>query len=661
MKIRFNRRMFTMMSLFSALNVAAVLVMRTGFHAAAHGVEASRSSLTSSASEGMLFPRESESREVRELGGMWKFRADMSSNRNAGFEQQWWTKPLEQTGPVIDMPVPASYNDITQDRQLRDFVGWAWYQRSFYAPASWKNVKQRTVLRFESAHYNTIAWLNSKEIVRHDGGHLPFEADASSILSYEVPNVLTVAVNNTLTPHTIPPGTIQYMDDPDRYPPGYFVQNLQMDFFNYAGIQRPVKLYTTPSVYLDDITISTDVQGTTGYVNFDCVIKGNSSAVPVTVELLDKTEELVARVKSSGKGQVKVNDVTLWWPFTMSSDPAYLYTLKVTVMGSAGQSDVYRLPVGIRTVKVTSTQFLINSKPFYFRGFGRHEDSDIRGKGLDYPLIAKDFNLIKWVGANSFRTSHYPYAEEIMDMCDQQGIVVIDECPAVGLKTKENFSNKTLAHHKDVMTELVRRDKNRPSVVMWSVANEPASQLPEAEYYFKTVIQHTKQADSTRPVTLVINKAFNRDKGGQFADVVCLNNYYSWYHDMGHLEVIKYQAKYNLEQWYLKHHKPIIQTEYGADAVAGLHMDPPMMFSEEYQQEVMANYFSVFDQFRQQYLIGEMIWNFADFMTAQSTTRVAGNKKGIFTRQRQPKTAAFLLRDRYWRLANQTGPRNTEL
>jgi len=108
----------------------------------------------------------------------------------------------------------------------------------------------------------------------------------------------------------------------------------------------------------------------------------------------------------------------------------------------------------------------------------------IRGKGLDYALIAKDFSLLKWLGANSFRTSHYPYADEIMDMADKEGIVVIDECPGVGIKYF-NLEKDNLDHHNEVMAELIRRDKNRPAVVMWSVANEPCSDKPAAVKYFE--------------------------------------------------------------------------------------------------------------------------------------------------------------------------------
>uniref|UniRef100_A0A8C9XTP1 Beta-glucuronidase n=1 Tax=Sander lucioperca TaxID=283035 RepID=A0A8C9XTP1_SANLU len=583
---------------------------------------------------GMLFPRESSSREVKELNGRWDFRADKSPNRNQGFEKAWYKSRLAETGPVIDMPVPASYNDITQDPTLRDFIGWVWYEREVVVPARWiADEGTRVVLRVGSAHYYSVVWVNGVKVTEHNGGHLPFEAEIGSLIRKDPtqPCRITIAVNNTLTLDTLPPGNIQHMDDHTKYPDGFFVQNIYFDFFNYAGIHRSVLLYTTPKAYVDDITVVTDFLDNTGLVYYKVSVQGAATAT-LKATLMDKNGRCVAS-SSEPSGVLKVVDVNLWWPYLMHENPAYLYSMEVRLMATDSRStyeDVYTLPVGIRTVNVTSTQFLINNKPFYFHGVNKHEDSDIRGKGFDWPLIVKDFNLLKWLGANSFRTSHYPYAEEILQMCDRHGIVVIDELSLV--------TSGVL---------LVRRDKNHASVVMWSVANEPAAEM--------TLIKHTKALDPSRPVTFITDSNYARDRGAPYVDVICVNSYFSWYHDPGHLEVIPIQLKTQFENWYGKYQKPIIQSEYGADAVAGFHSDPPVMFSEEYQKAVLQSYHNVLDQKRKQYVIGELIWNFADFMTVQGITRVVGNKKGIFTRERQPKAAAFILKERYWRLANETG------
>ncbi|KAM7147355.1 beta-glucuronidase-like [Molossus nigricans] len=607
---------------------------------------------------GMLYPRESASRERRDLDGLWKFRADFSENRRRGFEQQWYRTPLRESGPTLDMPVPSSFNDVGQNEQLRSFVGWVWYERDVTLPQRWtQDPGTRVVLRIGSAHYYAIVWVNGVHVTEHEGGHLPFEVDISKLVQTGPLSTcrITIAINNTLTPHTLPPGTILYKTDTSKYPRGYFIQNTNFDFFNYAGLHRPVLLYTTPTTYIDDITVITDVDQNTGLVSYQIDVQG-SEDFQLEVCLLDEEGQVVARDVGS-QGLLKVPDAHLWWPYLMHERPAYLYSLeaRLTARTAAGSvSDVYTLPVGIRTVAVTGSQFLINGSPFYFHGVNKHEDADVRGKGFDWPLLVKDFNLLLWLGANAFRTSHYPYAEEVMQLCDQYGIVVIDESPGVGIVLIQSYNNESLQHHLEVMEELVRRDKNHPAVVMWSVANEPASSLKPAGDYFKTLIAHTKALDPTRPVTYVTNSNYELDLGAPYVDVICVNSYYSWYHDPGHLEVIQLQVATELENWHRTYQKPVIQSEYGADTIAGFHHDPPLMFTEEYQKSLLEQYHLVLDQKRKDYVVGELIWNFADFMTNQTPQRVMGNKKGIFTRQRQPKHAAFLLRDRYWKLANET-------
>ena len=243
-----------------------------------------------------------------------------------------------------------------------------------------------------------------------------------------------------------------------------------------------------------------------------------------------------------------------------------------------------------------------------------------------------------------------------MMLADRAGIVVIDESPAVGMRSEnpaqptfseERVSSRTLAHHLQVMRELVQRDKNHPCVVMWSVANEPVVNEEKSGGYFKAVIEETRRCDPTRPVTLVVGDVVRPAECPSFkyVDVLCLNRYHSWYSDPGHLEVIEMQMVNELTPWHQHFRRPLIISEYGADTIAGFHSDPPVMFSEEYQCAMLENSHRGFD--RLDFVIGEHVWNFADFATKQGVTRVMGNRKGVFTRQRQPKAAAHMLRKRW--------------
>lgn len=585
----------------------------------------------------MLYPRESETREVKELSGLWEFKVD----KGEGIEQRWFERPLAET---MIMPVPASYNDLVQDAAIRDHIGDVWYERNFYVPASWMG--KRVVVRVGSATHKAVMWVNGNEAARHKGGYLPFEADISSMIRYGADNRVTITVNNILDWTTIPPGQVIEYDDP-MHPKGYKVQEYFHDFYNYSGIHRPVRLYCTPTNYIKDITVTTDIKGNNGEVNFDIEMSGLPARV--VVRLLDENKNEVACCDKLN-GIMTVNNAHLWEPGN-----AYLYTLSVESYNNEEDlEDVYRLLVGIRTIEVTERKFLINGKPFYFKGFGKHEDVEVHGKGLDEVMNVKDFNLFKWIGANSFRTSHYPYSEEIMNLADRMGIVVIDECPAVGFHffsegkkvfTSEHVSDAILEHHLQVVQELTQRDKNHPCVVMWSVANEAATFEEESLPYFKKVVDEIRKLDSARPVTIVECSEPSESHVAQLFDVICYNRYYSWYADSGHLDVIEHQLDHDMNAWYERFKKPVLLAEYGADSIAGFHSDPAVMFTEEYQCELLEHYHTVLDKL--DFIVGEHVWNFADFATKQGTIRALGNRKGVFTRQRQPKAAAHLMRKRW--------------
>eukprot|EP01118_Nematostelium_gracile_P020500 TRINITY_DN9957_c0_g1_i1.p1 TRINITY_DN9957_c0_g1~~TRINITY_DN9957_c0_g1_i1.p1 ORF type:complete len:247 (-),score=52.36 TRINITY_DN9957_c0_g1_i1:35-685(-) len=199
------------------------------------------------------------------------------------------------------------------------------------------------------------------------------------------------------------------------------------------------------------------------------------------------------------------------------------------------------------------------------------------------------------------------------------------------------------------MKEMITRDKNHPSVVMWSLANEPASNLDVADPYFHELTSFTREFDPThRPITIVQSVSSDGQSCAEYTDVICVNRYYGWYSDTGSLPLIQLQLRNDLNNWNSKYNKPILVSEYGADTVPGMHNDPPAIFSEEFQRDFMSQYHAVFDELRQKFLVGELIWCFADFETAPSVRRVdSKNFKGVLTRNREPKAAAFLLKSRY--------------
>ncbi|SEB08586.1 beta-glucuronidase [Leifsonia sp. 21MFCrub1.1] len=589
----------------------------------------------------MLSTRTTPTRDVVGLDGLWRFALDTT----VGPEP--WTARLDT---ALEAPVPASYNDLFVDSTIRDHVGVVWYQRDARVPRGWNG--ERIVLRFGSVTHAAKVYVNERLVAEHVGGYTPFEADLTDIVQAGEGFRLTVAVDNRLTNVTIPPGSVTTGAD-GRERQSYF-----HDFYNYAGIARSVKLSSTPLSYVDDITVITDRDGMAGIVDYSVRTGGADDTIRVRVRVLDEDGAEVA-VGDGASGAVRIDDVHLWKP-----GAAYLYDLVVELVRDGELVDSYTLPFGVRTVEVRGTEFLINGEPFYFTGFGKHEDTPVRGKGHDDAYLVHDFQLLEWTGANSFRTSHYPYAEEVLDFADRHGMVVVDETAAVGLNlgvqggltgipptptfAEENFGGETKNVHAQHLRELIERDKNHPSVVMWSIANEPASNEEGSREYFEPLVNLARELDPTRPLTYaaVMFATPANDKIGDIFDVLSINRYYGWYVFTGDLVTAESVLEQELRGWVQRFGKPIMMSEYGADTLPGLHSVWDMPWTEEYQTDLLATYHRVFDRIPE--FVGEHIWNFADFMTGPGIHRVDGNKKGVFTRDRKPKGAAFSLQSR-WR------------
>jgi beta-glucuronidase len=590
----------------------------------------------------MLRPQDTATRERKSLTGLWRFRLDKAGE---GRSAEWFRRPLAD---AREMAVPASFNDIAADAAVRDYFGDVWYQRTVRVPRGWEG--QRIVLHFESATHRATAWVNDAEVVSHEGGYTPFEAEVTEHVQAGEQARITVVVNNTLSFQTIPPGVIE--DTPDGKRQIYW-----HDFFNYAGLHRPVWLYATGKAHLTDVTVVTGLDGANGSIEYRTEAT-DADGAQVKVVLRDADGAEVA-TGTDPSGTLTVENVHRWAP-----GDGYLYDLEVQLVDDAGGVlDSYHQSVGVRTVAVDGTRFLINGEPFYFTGFGKHEDLAVIGKGHNDAYLLHDFELLEWVGANSFRTSHYPYAEDVLDYADRQGIVVIDETAAVGLNmglgggifggqgyttfSPETVNDQTREVHAQAIRELVARDKNHPSVVLWSIANEPESDTEGAEQYFKPLFELTRELDPTRPVGFVnvMLAPYPTCRVSQFGDVVMLNRYYGWYVNTGELKAAELAWEEELKGW-ASEGKPIIITEYGADTYPGLHSVVPQPWSEEYQVEYLDMNHRVFD--RIDAVVGEQVWNFADFATTSGIMRVGGNKKGVFTRDRQPKAAAWALRRR-WR------------
>jgi beta-glucuronidase len=386
----------------------------------------------------------------------------------------------------------------------------------------------------------------------------------------------------------------------------------------------------------------TEIEGQTGLVTIEAATR-NSDHLTARFHLSGFGAARMTKAQvQDGKavGLIEVPNAQLWTP-----GAPHLYTLTVELVDGEEIRDRCSLQIGIRTIKVDGDQLLLNGEPINLLGFGRHEDFALIGRGLFPPAIIKDYALMKWVGANSFRTTHYPYSEEMMDLADQLGFLVIDETPAVGLFFHPDGMERRLELCQQYTRELIERDRNHPCVIMWSLANEPQSRRPAAKPFFRQLYDAAKAQDPTRPVTVVSCYGIE-EESFEFLDVVCMNRYYGWYSQPGDIEAGVAQLASEIEQLHQRFAKPMIYTEFGADTIPGQHAQPPEMFSEEYQAQFLERYIETLNRYP--FVVGQHVWNLCDFKTGQAVHRMGGmNYKGVFTRDRRPKLAAHLLR-RLW-------------
>lgn len=591
----------------------------------------------------MLYPKTTLTRRRISMDGMWKFCLD----EKAVGEKEGWMDGI----PGEEMiPVPASFQDFYTEKDIREYTGDFWYETDFFVPGEWEG--REILLRFGAATHRAGVYVNGILITEHEGGFLPFSAKVTTVVRYDSYNKVVVKVNNELNCTNIPCGETIILPNGKKMSKPYF------DFFNYAGLQRSVYLLAVPRESVVDFDLDYAIHGKNAEVSYQVRTNGEHA---VQLELLDAEGSCVAQ-KDGKEGVLYVENAHLW-----QVRNAYLYRLRIRIMDGEELIDEYEQEIGIRTVKVEGTDILINGEPVYLKGFGKHEDSDIVGRGFSIGIMKRDFELMKWIGANSFRTSHYPYSEEIYQMADREGFLVIDEVPAVGMfqslmnfmeastgKQTAFFKKETtpvlLKAHLRAIEEMIARDKNHPSVVAWSLLNEPETTNEAAVPYFKEVFDLANKLDmQKRPRTfaLIMNSLPDTCKCYQFSDIIALNRYYGWYMKGGYeISVAEELFRKEMNAWKEKKlNKPFIFTEYGADTLASEHKLPSVMWSQEYQDEYLKMTHEVFDSY--DFIKGEQIWNFADFQTTEGIMRVNGNKKGVFTRQRQPKDIAYKLKERW--------------
>ena len=520
------------------------------------------------------------------------------------------------TAPTLK--VPGDWN--TQVPQLFNYEGVLWYERDFDAQP---RPGTRTFLHIGAANYRSHVWVNQKRVCDHEGGFTPFDCEVTSVL-HPGSNFVVIAVDATRLLDGIP--------------------SVGYDWFNYGGLTRDVSLVTVPSAFIDDydIHLAHGPAWQPGNTNLDGYVHvlDAPAGTPVQVDIPEAGVHGLLKTGPDGRAafHLKANSLRLWSPETPK-----LY--KVTLIAGAGaQRDALTDEIGFRDVRVDGTRILLNGQPVFLKGINVHAEAPLRGGRADNDQdVATLFGYLKDLHVNFVRLCHYPHDERMTRAADRQGIMVWSEIP----NWQRISFDKPEVYAKDVgmLHEMIRRDRNKASVILWSVSNE-TSNNPVRTRFLSDLANEARQLDATRLITSALNSqhiegtlATLKDPLTDALDVVGVNEYLGWY---GGVPEDADSLHWDLPE------KPIIMSEFGAEAKYGNHGPKDQRWTEEQQAEVYRHQLGMFTRIPQ--LRGITPWILIDF---RSTTRNIPklqdgfNRKGLLSEDGQKKQAFFLLQKAY--------------
>jgi beta-glucuronidase len=608
----------------------------------------------------MFKPITGPHRTALDLDGYWHLLPDPTDTGEA----DGWARGFESR---LRLAVPGSWNEQLSERGLADYVGAVWLMRRVWIPSEWAD--RRVWLRVGSADYEVSAWIEGCALGTSEAAFLPFDAELTGHVSPGTHATLVLRVDNRRDADTIPQGIAahEYAEAKERGTGAEHFPSARYDFFPYGGLHRSATLYAVPQAFVRHAGLRPHVDAprrngvgsrsdarltVTPHVDGDADgLRLTATLTPIPLYGHDPDPDAQAVARASGDPSaaltLHVAGAHLW-----SAHAPHRYALTLALHGPNGREvDRYTVRTGLRGVRTDGPRLLVNSEPVYLRGFGKHEDFPVVAKAHSPQVLVKDMELLRWIGANSFRTSHYPYHEDWLEEADRRGLYTIDEVPAVSLNHSKT-TDRTQAAHAAAIRALIRRDGHHPSVLMWALGNEPglsgeseAGEQPARDYW-APLFALARTLDPTR---LLIVPTHGEHPGKvlyPLGDVCALNRYYGWYTQPGQLDVAARLLRDEMDAIAHAYDKPILLTEFGADTLAGWHDTAGGQFSEEFQARMIEVYCRVARE--HSHGVGAHVWNFADFRTPQNFRRVGLNLKGVFTQTRRPKRAAHLLRE-LWR------------
>jgi beta-glucuronidase len=559
-------------------------------------------------------------RETESLNGKWNFAADLYDTcrrshwyRDKRFDADGREFPLDYDWESWDrMKVPASWN--LEKPELHYFEGSGVYTRTFrYIP---KTPGERLFLRFEGAAYRATVFLNGKIIGTHDGASTPFNADISDAVERE--NRIVVAADARRLNTRIP------------------MENT--DWFNYGGIYRDVYLVRVPPVFIKDWFVRLAPDGTYSTILAEVTVASaggsrvDGTAVLEIPELSIKQEIAV----KDGKGEAKISARPDLW----SPDNPKLYDVSVS-FNSGSVVDTVNDRIGFREIKANGHEILLNGKKIFLRGVCVHEDHFVLGKTTTDEIIRQTIRDLKAMNGIYLRLAHYPHDARFARIADEEGVMLWEEVPVYWAVAFDNPA--TYADAENQLSELVLRDRNRASVIIWSIGNENADIDSRLAFMSKLALK-AKALDGSRLVSAacVFNdkKLMIEDRLADFLDVIGINEYYGWYEpDFDKLPKILANSNPG---------KPVLISEFGGDARLGQRGSVDELWTEDKQRRLYEQQVETFKKCP--YIAGTTPWILYDFRCPRRLNRYQEgfNRKGLIDADRKTKKPAFYVMQKFY-------------
>lgn len=538
------------------------------------------------------------------LDGVWNFSLDMYDTflRKKFFEERYHDDKGRDIPVDCDfdrwetVTVPSCWN--VQREAYTCYEGTGVYTRRFQYHGGGNG---RTFLRVGAANYESSVWLNGEQIARHEGGFTPYMVEVTGKLKRE--NRIVITVDNTRKLEQIP--------------------SINYDWFNYGGLFRSVELIETPKKYIKDVFLYLAPDGTYDKICLEAETAGFEAEEKLRLEIPELQVNKEFTIGADGRVKAVIEAKPRLW----NCESPYLYDIAVR----AGE-DLVTDRIGFRQITTEGKHILLNGKQIFLKGVCCHEESMEHGRALTDEERLQILSTAKDLGCNVMRLSHYPHSERMAQMADELGIMLWEEIPVYwALMFKEADTYRAASGQ---LRELIYRDRNRASVILWGVGNENPDTDERLEF-MSSLNRLAKDLDPSRLTTAAclvnIDSMMVQDRLAAHVDVVAINEYYGWYYrDYEGLGKIMEQTKLD---------RPLVISETGADAVAGQFGDEEELFTENHQSKMYRKQFELSEG----YVEGIFPWILFDFKSPVRMNPKQGyfNRKGLAAEDKKYRKMAF--------------------